>query len=223
MNQEGIWIVGGGRFGQKAIKTLGRNRSRHRLVVIEKNPVVCAGLARQGIRIVCQDGISFLAERIIKTNALPQWIVPVIPVHVAYEWARLAVSPEFVFEPYPIPEQLLRKLPHPTRGAEGTVYMSHADFICPDRCAQAGDICTHTGRKRPPALNAGLANLNAAPFLSIVVFSRQLGPGVGGFTPQALLDILARIKSCTGPFLLSTACKFHGVMNGFVVRKQPPG
>ena len=83
--------------------------------------------------------------------------------------------------------------------------MSMADFICPDHCPEPKDICTHTGKPRPFNLYKKLESIKYDHFRSVVVRSRQLSPGVGGYSPGALFHALDVIKSSTTPILLSTA------------------
>jgi hypothetical protein len=51
-------------------------------------------------------------------------------------------------------------------------------------------------------------------FESRVIRSRQLAPGVGGYSPEALLDLFENIKKRMEPgrtILISTSCRCHSV------------
>ena len=57
----------------------------------------------------------------------------------------------------------------------------------------------------------------------IVIQSRQLAPGVGGYAPSELFEVLSLVRSAETPVLLSTACKCHGVINAFEVGSKRNG
>ncbi len=103
------------------------------------------------------------------------------------------------------------------RGKNGELYLSNADFICPTNCTEPDRICSYTGKARPCILFQKLRALRYHDFRSIVIRSRQLAPGVGGYTPHDLFSALDTILSADGPVLMSTACKCHGVMHAFTI------
>jgi hypothetical protein len=57
-----------------------------------------------------------------------------------------------------------------------------------------------------------LANLNFEQFIPLNIRSHQLGPGIGGYRLGQLLEMKAIVEQITGPVLLSTACRCHGVV-----------
>jgi hypothetical protein len=59
-----------------------------------------------------------------------------------------------------------------------------------------------------------LGNLVIEPFKSLNIRSQQLGPGIGGYCAEQLLELKATVEQATGPILLSTACRCHGVITG---------
>jgi len=91
--------------------------------------------------------------------------------------------------------------------------MSLADFECPEDCPEPAGTCTHTGKPRIGRLFQMLSDLRYEDYRSVVLQSRQLSPGVGGFRPQSLFDLLGEVEGGDGPVLLSTACSCHGVMH----------
>jgi hypothetical protein len=117
-----------------------------------------------------------------------------------------------------VPEAVVQRLPNVFRGEGGAIYASNADFLCPDNCPEPEAICTHTGKPRPCNLYEKLGEVAAPPFRAIVVRSLQLAPGVGGYRPETLFQTLAAVQRVSGPVLLSTACRCHGVMHAFTVR-----
>jgi hypothetical protein len=54
-------------------------------------------------------------------------------------------------------------------------------------------------------------------YASLVVRSRQLAPGVGGYRPEDLFSMYERVQKGASPFLISTACRCHGVVSGLAV------
>ncbi|MBL0701938.1 MAG: potassium transporter [Desulfosarcina sp.] len=211
-----FWIIGGGKFGIKSAEAAIKRYPGADITVIDKNSEVCRRVLNLSFNSVCMEGIKYLTDN-LKRNDVPDWIIPVIPVHVAYEWIRIQLSEEYSVVPVYIPEELAATLPNPLRGKDGALYISFADFICPDNCPEPAKICTYTGKPRLGILHEKLASIRYNGFCSVVVQSRQLSPGVGGYTPEDLYAALEKIKHADTPCLLSTACRCHGVMNAFTI------
>jgi hypothetical protein len=131
----------------------------------------------------------------------------------------LKIKDRYVLKTTPIPEEVIMSLPNVFKGKMSEIYMSIADFICPDNCPEPEEFCTHTGKKRPFTLYKKLESIKYYNFRSVVVRSRQLSPGIGGYSPGALFHALDVIKDSTIPVLLSTACRCHGVMHAFGLEK----
>jgi len=209
-----IWILGAGKFGLKAAKTMRRKNSRTEITIIEKKSEICNQIEKFDFKTVCMDGIEYLDQN-LKGIDYPDWIIPAIPVHVAYEWVRLKIKGNYGLKTIPVPEGVIMSLPNVFKGKRCEIYMSIADFICPDNCPEPDDLCTHTGKPRPFTLYKKLESIKHDNFCSVVVRSRQLSPGVGGYSPKTLFHALDVIKASTIPVLLSTACRCHGVMHAF--------
>jgi hypothetical protein len=209
-----FWIIGGGKFGLKAARVLGKANPSDQITIVEQKKRICTQISKLGYRTVCMDGIQYLDRYLIGPHD-PDWIVPAIPLHVAYKWlsARL---PAWNKPPrIPVPADLAAKLPNPIKGKAGQLYISIADFKCPDNCPEPAEICTHTGRPRPMILHEFLKSIQHKDFKSIVIRSHQLAPGVGGYKPAELFNALKQIENTQVPVLLSTACSCHGVMDTF--------
>lgn len=209
-----ILIIGAGTFGRLAVDRLGQADASAAITLVDENASALKRFETRSIHTVCRDGIAFLCEKMEEGTPL-DWIVPAIPKHVAYEWMITAMKPSVSIEPMPVPDPVYEMLPNPIRGPAGEVYMSNADFICPDDCAEPETLCTCTGKPRPRILHAYATGITYEAFRSVVIVSRQLASGVGGYTPKALLDALAFVKASHRPVLLTTACKCHGVMHAF--------
>ena len=158
------------------------------------------------------EGVDFLNARITPGN-MSAWVVPAVPVHLAWEWCRL----QFGLESLPsmtLPSDIERLLPNPMRGAGNDLYVSHADFMCPANCSEPDDFCTVTGEPRKQDMYKLLAGLRFQNFHPLVIQSHQLGPGVGGYRLGALSVLPEKIKQAKGQCLLCTACRCHGVITG---------
>ncbi len=211
-----IWIIGAGKFGIKAIHALSRHCPEAQLTVIDTN---CKGLETidlLNIHLVTDDGIRFLYENMDRSKG-PDWIIPAIPMHVAYEWVARRLKDTHIVKKTVIPDEVLESLPNPIQGSSGAVYISNADFICPDDCMEPEGLCSCTGKPRPRIMHEFLTERNFSGFQSIVIQSHQLAPGVGGYSPHSLYEAQSLACSATAPVLMSTACKCHGVMNAFQV------
>jgi len=211
---QNFWVIGGGKFGLKAARVLRKADSSNHLKIVEKRNAVCRMLNRMGFETVCTDGIRYLERNLVDPH-YPDWIIPAIPVHVAYEWIRAKLSAGRTLLRIPVPAALTHKLPNPTPGQAGQFYTSIADFKCPDNCPEPAEICTHTGKPRPVILHEFLKSIRHNDFKSIVIRSHQLAPGVGGYKPEELFSALQQIKTVQAPILFSTACSCHGVMDAF--------
>jgi len=209
-----FWILGGGRFGLRAARLLRRRHPDASITIVEKQPEICGQLKKFAFDVICMEGNKFLAANLVRRD-FPDWIIPAIPVHVAYEWVINKLSEHYRAEPLPIPRQLVSKLPNPIRGDAGQIYTSNADFICPDDCPEPEDICVYTGEPRKRKLHSFLQQIRHEPFQPVIVRSQQLLPGVGGYPPRDLFKLLEVIAASKTFFLLGTACRCHGVINAF--------
>ncbi len=153
-----IWILGAGRFGLKAAKALSRKNKKAELTVIEKNSELCRKIEMYNFKTICMDGIEYLGQN-LKSIDYPGWIIPAIPVHVAYEWVRLKIKDSYILKTTHVPKGVIMNLPNVFKGKGCEIYMSVADFICPDNCLEPEDLCTHTGKQRPLTLYEKLKSI----------------------------------------------------------------
>ena len=210
---EEIWIIGVGQFGYMAFQRLSETgKERHFVLVdpIKENLLRCKG---PSVTHEISDGVDFL-EKYLKSGKRPDWIIPALPVHLAAEWFLLHLGPKKLRR-IPLPPDIEMIAPNPIRGSEGNIYVSHADFRCPDDCDEPEDICTITRKKRKQNMYELLGNIHIEPFKALNIRSRQLGPGIGGYRTEQLLALMEEVNQTKGPILLSTACRCHGVITGF--------
>jgi hypothetical protein len=213
-NWHTIWIIGAGRFGQLAARRIVKARPRCGITLVDPEVLQIDNIGATRVRQVNADGIEFLLENLDGTSE-PDWIVPAAPVHVAYAWMRRRLSSQFSIEPVAVPLSVIDRLPNPQPAGLGTLFVSNATWICPDDCPEPAEACTVTGEAHPCIVYRELEILNPPGFASVVVRSRQLLPGVGGYTSQDLAVALERVAAAKGAVLLSTACRCHAVLDAF--------
>jgi hypothetical protein len=211
---ENFWIIGGGKFGLRAARALSKKQSLAKLTIVEKEQTVCRQLDALGLEAVCMDGIQYL-ERNLASASHPDWIVPAIPLHVAYEWIKTKLLKTHTIQKISVPRDLATELPNPISAETGQLYVSIADFKCPENCPEPDDICTHTGKPRLMVLHEFLKSIQPKDLRTVVIQSHQLAPGVGGYRPRALFAALNQIEAAKGPIVLCTACSCHGVIDAF--------
>lgn len=156
------------------------------------------------------DGVQILREE-MKAGRAPDWIVPALPIHFAAEWCLASSDTKSLFR-IPIPAGLEYRVPHPMQGSRGDLFVSYADFLCPEDCPEPRGYCTVSGCKRKQSMFAYLAQIRLPSFESLVLRSQQLAPGVGGYRSDQLLQLLSSVLHSQGNMLLSTACRCHGVV-----------
>jgi hypothetical protein len=163
---------------------------------------------------VCSEGASYL-EQVLDRESGPDWIIPAAPIHVAFEWVRRQLAKTGSIEVVGVPPEVEDMLPNPKRGSEGQLFISYADFRCPEHCTQPYDLCTWTGKPRKGLLYRTVREIMFEDYRSIVIRSHQLGPGVGGYQVEALRKSLDDVTQAKSPVLYTTACLCHGVMHAF--------
>lgn len=212
VGMEEIWIIGVGRFGQIAFQRLSEAGKMRQFVLVdplEENLLTCKGPTT---RHVISDGIKFI-ERHLKNSHKPDWIIPALPIHLAAEWFLMHLGPNRLRR-IDLPPELGILVPNPIRGPEGNLYVSHADFKCPEDCDEPRDICTITRKDRKQNMFALLGNLDLEPYEALCIQSHQLGRGIGGYRSEQLIELMEKVDQTRGMILLSTACRCHGVITG---------
>lgn len=217
-------IIGGGHFGEVAVQAFLAHDPKANIEIVDTDREVCAKWRQQGIHAIHISGPQYLWGLLgtgkIESGSLPDWIVPSVPIHLAYEWLKTHMADHYRFDPMAVPDQVAAQLPNTMAGAGKALYFSLADFRCPAKCPAPADHCAHTGTPRPLWACQLAAAVRFQDFRSIAVYSEQLHPGVGGYRPTALLEAAQQVrKAALHPILLSTACRCHGVMHGFRLRR----
>jgi hypothetical protein len=207
-------ILGAGKFGRLALRRLSAQDRSGRFLLIDRRPQALAAARTSGVegaKMLEGDVISYLTAHL--APGFPwDWLIPMVPVHVAYAWLLEGPLAQ-EWEPVPVPGGLGNLAPQSITGAHGELYLSQARHLCPDDCDEP-PICPVTGRERQQPLFRKLAGSTCPGWSMLVVASRQLAPGVGGYSPQELVKLAETAAGAPGPLLVATACRCHGVVHG---------
>lgn len=209
---ETIWIIGGGKFGRRAAEQLQKKSPDAAITMVEKQPIAHFP---DGIETVCAEGIEWFAKNFSPESPVTR-IIPALPLHLAADWIKKKLSGEGkTVRSIEIPDDMLNRFPHPFRISAHRIAISHADFLCPPDCPEPDEICTYTKEKRPQPLYSLLETVDYSTFIPLIVRSRQFAPGVGGFFPEDLWNLLDRVRlNPQTSLLIGTACKCHGIVDG---------
>ena len=208
-------IVGCGHFGERAVLELLQKNPHARITVVDRKETSLGKVSRLPVDARVSDGTSFVGQ-LLSGDRTADYIIPAVPFHLVFESILSQLKPLGARR---IPVPSLLELPHPTKGKRGDLYTSFADYLCPDDCPEPAHACAVTAVRRPKPLFAILSELRG-PFVSVVIRSWQLGPGVGGLKTAEWKDLINRIKerSRTGSLVLvSTACRCHGVISALTL------
>ena len=210
-------IIGCGQFGSRAVRILLKKNPEADITVADRDPKALNSLKGFPVLPIQTEGLPILTC-LMESPSPPEWIIPAIPIHLAFHWIIVQLKRQFTVKIISAPEEL--GLPNPIRGRNGTFYASFAEFICPEDCPEPEGICTVTGEDRPFALFELLQAIKPEGMASVVIRSEQLAPGVGGYRSRRLRRSLAEIEAVGKPTLISTACRCHGVMNALTIIKR---
>ncbi len=179
------------------------------IIVVDESKRALRKVSFLSIETAADEGRSYL-EQFFSEGRKVDYIIPAVPFHLAFEFILSRLKP-LGAKRKKTPS--LSGLPNLMKGKTGDLYTSLSDFLCPENCPEPAQYCTATKKRRPKPLYKILNDLEG-DFESRVIRSQQLAPGVGGFKPGALLDLLDNIKKrakLDRIILLSTASRCHGV------------
>jgi hypothetical protein len=214
-------ILGAGKFGRLSLRRLAAQDPGARFLVIDRQESALAKartpeMARVEMRV--DEAISYLAAH-LGPEPFWDWLIPMVPVHVAYGWLLAGPLAGKGWEPAEVPQDLEGLAALAMRGPTGELYLSQARHRCPDDCDEPL-ACPVTGEERQP-LFLKLAEASRSGLPILVVASRQLAPGVGGFAPERLVELAAQAAEAPEPLLIATACRCHGVVHGLQRKGEP--
>jgi hypothetical protein len=208
-------ILGAGKFGRLALERVQEQDPEARFLVIDHRAPALAearSLSVQGAEMLEADVIAYLAKH-LEPGFPWDWLIPVIPVHVAYAWLLAGPLSGGGWEAAEVPQSLDNLAALAIRGQHGELYLSRARHRCPDDCAEPL-VCPVTGEERTQPLYEKITEASRPDLPILVVASRQLAPGIGGYSPRRLLELAETVSGMTGPLLVATACRCHGVVHG---------
>ena len=206
-----IRVLGAGRFGRLAAERLKHRFPDALLSVTDRDAARLSQISGElGVTGEVAECISSISRAEPDDDL---WLVPSVPVHVAFEWVLNELNRSGNSRRLPVPEEVDSKVPNPIRVPSGTVYASFATWVCPDYCSEPDEICTHTGKKRAGNLYEVLSGVRVPGFEVFVLRSWQLAPGVGGYPGRSLRELAAGVGAKPGACLIATSCRCHAVIN----------
>jgi len=212
-------VLGAGKFGRLALERLGSKNNQAAFLVVDRliqRLRAARNLTAAPAQWVEAEAIAFLTER-LRQGAAWDWLIPAVPVHVAFSWLRQGSLAGTGWEVAEVPEELAGLTPSAIRGREGELYLSRALHLCPDDCSEP-PVCPVTGEPREIPLFEELAALKVPGFKVAVIPSLQLAPGVGGYPPARLPALAHDLAAFRGKVLIATACCCHGVVHALAWR-----
>lgn len=209
-------ILGAGKFGLLALKRLSAQDPEARFVVVDRQAAALAQARSLGVAaadLVEAEAADYLVAHLVGPRFPWKWLIPMVPVHVAYVWLLKGPLAGQGWGPAEVPEYLKDLAALAIRGAEGELYLSMATHVCPSDCAEP-EVCPVTGEEREQPLFSKLAEASRPELPLFVVASQQLAPGVGGYSPHKLVELADQVAPASGPLLVATACRCHAVVHG---------
>ncbi|MGQ9919989.1 MAG: hypothetical protein ACUVRZ_01535 [Desulfobacca sp.] len=208
-------IIGAGRFGLLAWQRLRKREPAAQFWVVDQDPAKLAQLPDGADTWRQAAGGAALLAQVLTTAVWPDWVIPAIPLHLAFAWLQLTLPSPEAWRPVPVPQDFGQAVPSRHWGEEGEVYLSLATGRCPDDCSEPADRCALTKAPRIGNLFEMLARQQLPGYKTLVLRSRQLAPGVGGYRPAALLQLRQEVlQAAAHRLIICTACRCHGVCHG---------
>ncbi len=215
-------ILGAGKFGLLALRRLSSQDPAARFLVVDQEPAALAGARAPEFpeaQMLEGEAVSFLLAH-LGSGSSWDWLIPMVPLHLAYDWLISGPLAGKGWEPYSVPGELGSMVAQSIPGPDGELYLSMARRHCPDDCPEPS-VCPVTGEERHEPLFARLAEASRPELPILVVASQQLAPGVGGYSPQELVNLAETVVQAPGPVLVATACRCHGVVHGLRRQGEP--
>lgn len=207
-----VFVVGFGKFGQLAIPKIQQRWPRAKIWIIDQDPENLAQGRDMAAIKVLEEGGAFLWE--FQDRLRPgDWIIPAVPFHLAGDWLRRILGREHPVRRIKPPKMLGAGLPFLLH-LKSDLYVSLADFECPENCPSPRGFCFRTREKRTLRLWEILASRTPTRGTLHIIQSRQLAPGLGGYRFEDLRKLHEMSRRLEPPVYLATACPCHGVISG---------
>ncbi len=206
-----FWVLGFGKIGQMAVKKIKLTNHIHsNFIVIDNNSNISK---LNGLKIIYCDAIDWLSSEMSNPRRA-DWIIPALPLHVFWEFLYKRLMKKYTIKSFFISRRIRSKLPNVIITNRGEVCVSYADGLCPINCPEPSNICFKNGEPRPTPMFKLLEQIKLEGIRHIGIQSEQLLPGLGGYSPKSF-DLATNLilKYPKGDFMISTACKCHGIIN----------
>lgn len=208
---ERILVLGAGHFGYAASERLSRRYAETQFLVIDSREEKLLRIEKEiELPVLAGEAMDFINSNPVADDT---WIVPAVPIHVAFLWLLNKLKQGRDADPIDVPESTDDKVPNPFRLNRKTLYTSYATFVCPDVCSEPDEVCTFTGKPRQGNLFEDLRRVELPGFATVVVRSWQLAPGVGGYPGSSLASAFHQVSRKPGRYLVATSCRCHGVID----------
>jgi hypothetical protein len=208
------FIIGFGKFGKLALKQRVRLGDKTRVWIIDSRPEPLNQLEPGLFSVikVLADGPQFLTQ-FQDWIGDEDWIIPALPIHLAWKWLELNLKTSKSPKALVPPKRLGSGLPFHQVNNKGLL-LSYADFECPEDCPAPLAHCFKTHKKKALPLWKFIAEQRVMHGTLVVIESRQIAPGVGGYAFKELRKIREMALKAVPPFFVATACRCHGVIHG---------
>jgi hypothetical protein len=209
-------IVGGGKYGCKAIRWL-RDKGKS-FIVIDPEPK-CLAVTDCGVNSsvdLCVEGEHFVCGDLQVTLELieqfkPDYIFPTAPTHIAADLAQF----KFNLKPWvEAVNSVLSKLPPIVVlvSGKGKMILSfNRDNNCIDNCVMPL-ICPSSKIKKPCTMSDLVSFACPEAFIFV---SYSMAPGMGALKGSELASFFGWAQT-KERFVVATTCDCHGVLNAFI-------
>ena len=205
MSRKSVTIIGAGRVGRRAAEVLVR-LGFDRIAAVEPDPGALAGLD-PAIEPIQGEGVQWLSGD-KGSEKFGEWIIPALPLHLAYEWLLAALKPGA--HRAAGPARALEGLPGLSEAADKGFVISKARGICPPECDERKGCSWSPAGSEP--LPETLSR-RAENWPLEIIRSRPLAPGLGGYPRSELDRLLKKTRSRQGRVMVATACRWHAVIH----------
>jgi hypothetical protein len=230
-----VFVMGGGRFGKKALTYLKGKGAK--VLLVDKNPECKASSEFDILAVDLNDLVSLrsgqaaflvgdavdLLASLLETN-IPDLVVTAIPGNSVAKIVEVWLAKRGVtLQPYNkvIPnvlENIPKSLVSFVDETYGVIVVSYMPFNkrCRENCFPPKEICALTGS---PKLTSMAKLLKFCVFkhtdFSGILCSKQLTGGLGAIDGKELHSILKQLETFHKPYTFSigTACECHGILN----------
>jgi hypothetical protein len=243
-----VFVMGGGKFGTKALRHLKAKGAKVLMVDVNSNCLaslevdvlgadfdVLDSLEGGQAAFLVGDAIDLLVDFL--ANKAPDFVVTAIPGNAIANVVEVWLGKRGIkLEPYlQVVPKVLENIPKSlvlfvdyTCGVLVVSYMP-SNIRCRENCMPPKNICALTGRPKLASMNKLLEfSVYDHTDVSEIFCSKQLTGGLGAINGKKLRSLLKRLVNIQKPYTLAigTACDCHGILNltkvKIITRKKHP-